>query len=498
MSDGANAGDTFDVVVVGGGGTGLMAAWAAAKEGRSVLLLEKGERVGGTTGMSVGTITATATRLQKAAGITDNADDHFEDMAKFAGPLINRDNLELRRLLVDNSRETVEILTDMGVVFVGPLPEPPHRLPRMHAIIPHSSGYIRQVAKACRQVGVEIRTSAPVAELVRENGRVAGVKLKGGGEVSARRSVILASGDISSSPLEYKSRFMSGPLLDIDGINPLSTGDGQRMGEEAGGVVINGDLAWGPEIRFKAPPNASIISKIPRLPWLARLIGMAMKVMPDAVMRPFLLGFVTTFLAPSQLLFKKGALLVNMRGERFCDESDRPQDHIGRQEGKQAWIILGGEVAGQFREYPNFISTAPGVGYAYLQEYERTRSDIVHKADDLDALAAKIGVPAAALKASVASFNSSRTDGDERQPMMQAPYYALGPAISWIVFSEGGLKVDTQLRALDADGQPIPGLYAAGSAGQGGVLLEGHGHHLGWAFTSGRLAGRHAAHEPLS
>ena len=38
-------------------------------------------------------------------------------------------------------------------------------------------------------------------------------------------------------------------------------------------------------------------------------------------------------------------------------------------------------------------------------------------------------------------------------------------------------------------------LYAAGSAGQGGVLLEGHGHHLGWAFTSGRLAGAHAARE---
>ena len=72
---------------------------------------------------------------------------------------------------------------------------------------------------------------------------------------------------------------------------------------------------------------------------------------------------------------------------------------------------------------------------------------------------------------------------------------ALGPAISWIVFSEGGLKVDTKLRALDRTGKPIPGLYAAGSAGQGGVILEGHGHHLGWGFTSGRLAGANAARE---
>ena len=37
-----------------------------------------------------------------------------------------------------------------------------------------------------------------------------------------------------------------------------------------------------------------------------------------------------------------------------------------------------------------------------------------------------------------------------------------------------------------------PGLYAAGSTGQGGLLLKGHGHHLAWAFVSGRRAGRRA------
>ena len=40
---------------------------------------------------------------------------------------------------------------------------------------------------------------------------------------------------------------------------------------------------------------------------------------------------------------------------------------------------------------------------------------------------------------------------------------------------------------------PIDRLFAAGSAGQGGLLLKGHGHHVGWAFISGRIAGRHAA-----
>lgn len=73
------------------------------------------------------------------------------------------------------------------------------------------------------------------------------------------------------------------------------------------------------------------------------------------------------------------------------------------------------------------------------------------------------------------------------------PYVALGPVRSAFVHSEGGLMVDGQHRVLGADDQPLPGLYAAGSTGQGGLLLKGHGHHLAWAFVSGRRAGRFAA-----
>ena len=76
---------------------------------------------------------------------------------------------------------------------------------------------------------------------------------------------------------------------------------------------------------------------------------------------------------------------------------------------------------------------------------------------------------------------------------MGAHENALGPAKSWIVIADGGLRVTNRLEVVGRDGTPIPGLFAAGSAGQGGLLLEGHGHHLGWAFTSGRIAGRHAA-----
>ena len=110
----------------------------------------------------------------------------------------------------------------------------------------------------------------------------------------------------------------------------------------------------------------------------------------------------------------------------------------------------------------------------------------------LRGLGAKIGVPGATLAAAVNAYNAGPERGD-RPELAEPPFYALGPAKSWIVIADGGLRVTNRLEVVGRDGTPIPGLFAAGSAGQGGLLLEGHGHHLGWAFTSGRIAGRHAA-----
>ena len=99
----------------------------------------------------------------------------------------------------------------------------------------------------------------------------------------------------------------------------------------------------------------------------------------------------------------------------------------------------------------------------------------------LASLAGKLGMPPSALEASVGG------------KLAATPYIALGPVRSVFVHAEGGLAVDAQHRVLGAGDVPIPGLYAAGSTGQGGLLLKGHGHHLAWAFVSGRRAGRCAA-----
>ena len=70
---------------------------------------------------------------------------------------------------------------------------------------------------------------------------------------------------------------------------------------------------------------------------------------------------------------------------------------------------------------------------------------------------------------------------------------APGPVKNYINYTDGGLAVNGSLQVLGKDDVPIPRLFAAGATGQGGLLLKGHGNHLGWGFTSGRLAGEYAA-----
>lgn len=502
MSDNAE----YDVIVVGAGAAGLAAAIEAATLGRSVLVIEKNPKAGGMTSWSVGTVTATNTSHQLRAGIRDTPQEHFEDLALHAGQYVSRDNLALRRILADNSHEMFDWLTRLGVVFIGPIPDPPHRYPRLHTVVPSAEAFAYHLGRRCRALGVPIRLGTKVSRLVQEDGAVVGVEAQGtAGDVMryrARGGVVLASGDYSAAT-DLKARYTNEMLTNADPVTPTSTGDGYRMAFELGAKMVNGDIVRGPIMRFVPAPRGNWIQRLPPYRTLSLAIVWAMDHLPQRILRPFLMSFVTTVLGPAKTLFQEGAVLVNRRGQRFTDERGSPERDLVAQPEGAAYIVFDETLAQRFSAWPHYISTAPGltrnflswpmrassdpgVAYAYLPDYRRTRPDIYHRAHSIEALAASIGVPADALRATIAEHH-------RRRDAARSPFYALGPVKSYVPFTDGGLAITERCEVVREDGTPIRGLYASGAVGQGGLLLEGHGHHLAWSFISGRMAGRNAA-----
>jgi succinate dehydrogenase/fumarate reductase flavoprotein subunit len=235
-----------DVVVVGGGGAGLAAAIEASALGRRVVLLEKNPQLGGSTAWSVGSISATNTRHQLRRGILDSPAEHFEDMGLFCAKTGLPDNLALRRVLIDNVSDTFRWLESMGVVFHGPLLQPPHRKPRMHNVLPNSRAYIFHLGRRARRLGVDIRTDVRVREILVDSGAATGVVCDtpaGAIEFRARGGVVLATGDFGGNA-PMREQYISKAIAAARPINPTNTGDGHAMVQSLGGRISTRSIIW--------------------------------------------------------------------------------------------------------------------------------------------------------------------------------------------------------------------------------------------------------------
>ncbi len=470
----------FDVVIVGGGGAGLTAAIHVKQNGSSVIVLEKSFSIGGTTGWSVGSFTASGTPHQKKLGIEDHADWHFEDMDFFNQGKGDFDNLKLRRLFVDHASETLEWLMSIGVVFDGPYPESFHRQPRMHNVIPNSGSFIYHLKAECKRLNIPIWTQCQVTQLLKDQDRVVGVKACKSQtqeiEVMANKGVLLTAGDFAAG-LDLKLRFLGPLIAKAASVNPDASGDGIELGLSNKGKVLNGGHASALKMRFIPAPK-NFIQRIPPYKWVAQSMVWALKHLPNFLIRPFVMKFITTVLGPEPTLFKCGAILVDDRGNLVDLLDGNQAKSLIETPNNSGYIVFNAESAKQLNAWPNFISTAPGVAYAYLKDYETARTDICKKAQSITELAELIGVSVENFKKATSTISNSKT------------FYAMGPVRGYVTITEGGLAINDEFQALDESDHPIPGLFAAGSNGQGGILLEGHGHHIGWAFVSGRLAGK--------
>lgn len=480
--------ETYDIVIVGAGGAGMICAVTALRAGLSVLLVEKDSEVGGTTRWSVGTIMASRTRQQKRMGIQDSPEEHAADVADICREMGVRDDPVLRKHFTEHVADTVAFLGELGVVFMDPLVLPPHKKARLHQVMPTSRAYVARLHKHCRREGATIELDTCATSLIVEGGTVVGVNaVSKGSPISyyARGGVVLSSGDIGGNE-EMLHKYLKSWTDGVEPTNPVNTGDGHRMAAAIGAhIVPRKDLIGesAAHIRF-VQPKGNLFQKLPTAPLFTRAMLLAMKKLPAAITRPLLMRFLTTTLGPDKMVFDEGAILVNKRGERFADETNLPNMHLPRQPDGEAYIVFDDSFARKFSAWPYFISTAPGVAYAYLGDYRSARRDLFTMAQTAEALAHKLGFDVEKLTSSLNDINKVRTTNR----LDSGPFYALGPVKTWVLVSPVGLAVNTRHEVLTEAGEMIPGLYAAGGTGMGGYTVTGHGHGLGWAFTSGRLA----------
>jgi succinate dehydrogenase/fumarate reductase flavoprotein subunit len=255
-------------------------------------------------------------------------------------------------------------------------------------------------------------------------------------------------------------------------------------------------------LRFPPGRFPDPIKLLPAHPAVSKLIRIVAERLPKRLLAVLLRGALTSWVGPNNTMYGAGAILVNERGDRIANEdSDKSLARGLAADSNKGYMVFDEALAARFSAWPNPVSTFPGVAYVYVQDYARYRPDMFHKANTIEELAAETGIDADGLRETVRRIRQYRVTGADPEfgrtafgsGIGEGPYYALGPMQSYITLADGGLAVDTTLRVTTSEGRPIPGLYAAGSTGQGGLQLLNHGLHIGWAMVSGRIAGRSAA-----
>lgn len=350
----------------------------------------------------------------------------------------------------------------------------------MHNVIPNSRSYIARLAESARRAGVRVLLNTEAVRLLTDgDARVTGLRVsgpRGQRDLRARRGVILASGDFSGNATMRKEHLPEAAHGAIP-VNENALGLGHQLAAEVGAALVRMDQLFGPQLRFPPPPGTGWIDRLPLWRWLCRLEGAVVRTLPPAALRPIVKSLLVSHMSPSNALFDAGAVLVDGSGIRFGEEQ-APAADLSKRPEQRGFIVLDESIAAQFEREPNYISTAPGIAFAYFTDYAKGRPDLITRCPDVASLASAIGVDADHLQRAVDSST------------IRPPLIAMGPVFSMLTVTEGAVAVDTELRVIRPDGSPIEGLRAVGGVGQGGMLLKGHGHHIGWAMTSGRLAGQ--------
>lgn len=449
-----------DVVVIGSGGAGLMAAIQASSQGANVVVLEKLARLGGSTLTSSAMLVVGGSKVQEEAGIEDSPEALKEYLKERSEDIADE---EWNNYYADHINEVLDMYLDLGVSYLPELVliQGTTSTPRAH--MPAGSGreLIPVLVEEAKKNGVEILTETPAVSLIQdENGAVVGVNADDHGAavtVNAKAVVIATGGYGWNADMRAEYAPDAADVWPVT--SPGSTGDGIVMATDigAGTVFKGGFIGW--------------------------------KVVTPVYDQSTALG------AP---IYGAANLIVNEKGSRFGDESlDYPFVYDEMQtDGSDLFYFIFDSGDKETKDLVNNVSDT-------LNTLEQAvEVGVAYKADTLEELAETVGLDN--LAETVANYNAAIEAGVDEEfgrdtatmlPIKNGPFYAM-QCRKAILGTFGGINTNITGEVVTADEEVIPGLYAAGEVANGEFFPKKYpssGLALGEAVLFGREAGASAA-----
>ncbi|WP_321501329.1 FAD-dependent oxidoreductase [Breoghania sp.] len=446
-----------EVLVIGGGACGLVAALRAAAAGAEVIVVERDASPSGSTSMSSGFVPAPATRYQRAVGVEDDSPECFEAdlMAKSKG----LSDPALVRLAATTIGPALEWLGEKHRVEWLVLDDflyPGHTRFRMHTV-PEKTGtaLLARLLAAVEAADIPIVTEARAQTLyVAEDNRITAVEIvrpDGAREIIGAGAVVLSCNGFGGN-------------RDLVRKHIPDVADGLYYGHEGN----EGDaIFWGEALgcEFKH---------------LSGYQGHGSLAHPHGILI-------------SWALMMEGGFQVNTEGKRFSNENGGYSEqavNVLAQPGGVAWNVYDDRLHLFAQGFPDYMD-AVSVG-------------AIREGETIEDLAKATGLPADALAHTFEEVEKIRRgemiDPFGRsfagKPVMVGPYYAV--RVTGALFhTQGGLVIDDRARVMGGEGKPLPNLLAGGGAacGVSGPDVSGYlsGNGLLTAIAFGYLAGETAA-----
>lgn len=435
----------YDLIIVGSGGAGLTAAVQARELGLTVVVLEKNAKVGGNTSRASSGMNAAETSVQAAHGIVDRMQDFYDETYRGGGRL---NDPAMLRQFVTHAPLAVEWLAKHGLplddlTITGGMST--QRTHRPASTAPVGAYLVKGLNQLATDAGTKIITEANVQKLHTDHGRVNGVIYQDAHQQTHElhsHAVLLASGGFGASK-EMMKRYRP-DLANYRTTNqPGATGDGLKLAQQVGAQLMQLELV---QVHPTVQQDQSH----------AFLIGEAVR--------------------------GEGAILVNAHGDRFVNELTTRRivsNAITALPEHSAYLIFDQRV----RDRVKAIEFYDQIGLVKTAATLEQLADQLHTAD----LTKTVQRWNRFVKAS-ADPEFGRTTG-MKQPLLDGPFYAIhvAPAIHYTM---GGVHADAETRVLDANGEPIAGLYAAGEVVGG---LHGNNRIGGNSIAETVVFGRQAA-----